>query len=523
MAIDPFEFAQWLTSHETGSAQLQTALGDEVSQLDWTAQQWCDWFSAMASLPVPLNTSKQGIAEAAVRCAIDVLQADPQAWELDLVSAISAWYHQLPPESAIRPLLLALLAAGGARESLEAFASLVLHQPPASASAVGIAFQPLFRTPDAALQLYPRLLDALPHPSVAAAILDLSNYLVRSGAARVHPAADRHAALVELLGQLVRRLEQLEEQPVETSSEFQDVSRQVAEATSVAISLCDAVALMDARDAIAKLYPLLEVRHRRLQVEAAAALARLEDETGKQKLLDLAAEPVVRLYAVQFAAELELLDQIPDEFRSKDALAVAKAALFLSQPTQFGVPPADLQVIDRRRLPWPGYDEPTEAVLVRYSYSTEQGEWSNIACVGPDIGVCMADLCDLAPDDIYAVFAGLETAHEEIRHWETSEWTTHHLAEVARLERQWRDRGYVNVKPRLLACFFGDWLLVAGADREGIGGIGVIDSHGVRWFPTTGSRPLDTAELFALYKGRRLLQAFGLDPETGGQSGSDGI
>ena len=127
---------------------------------------------------------------------------------------------------------------------------------------------------------------------------------------------------------------------------------------------------------------------------------------------------------------------------------------------------------------------------------------------GPSPIMCSADLGNLAPEDIYAVFAGLDSEHEEILYWDSGEWAEHHLAEIARSERALRDSGYLEIQPKLLARFFGDWLLVAKANWNQVTGIVVVDEQGARWFAANGPRPLGTREVFALYKGKRLLKAF---------------
>ncbi len=523
MAMDPSSFVEWLAADRPLSESECREMEQIAGQIEWTPEEWQQWFAEMAATGAPLEASRIAVAERLLQSAALCLRSSDQLGDTEFVGAIGAWFHRSADHERLAALLLSVLSGSGQAVALETFVSLLLHRPPRSPANVATAFYPLFSAPQSARRVFPRLLDGMAHTSLAAAVLDLANFLVRSATVRTHPAAPRASELVELLGTLVRRLEQCEEQTVETSDAFHRVARQVAEATAIAISLCDALALMGAEAAIPKLYPLLEVRHRRLQVEAAAALARLGDATGREKLAELAAEPVVRMYAVRFAEELGMLEAIPQQYRTTEALVVARAALMLSQPTHFGVPPSDLELIARRTLPWPGEEEPAEVFLVRYGYTTPQGDWSNVAAVGPTVGICTADLADLSPDDIFAIFAGMETAHEEIRHWDREEWTEHHLAEVARLERRLRDRGYRRITPQLVGTFFGEWFLIARATRDATEGLAVADAEEVRWFPTAGPRPLGTAELLALYKGRKLIQTFGGDSGQSDQSGSDGI
>ncbi len=508
MRVEPTQAAQWIIAREPISEAEWRQIEAVIADLGWSSEDWKQWFLETSSNVRPLQRPQSAITERMLDQARQVLVQESSMWDSELVAAIANWFHRAAGSERLSSQLLSLLAGSSYPSAMDVFVSLLLHRPPETPSLVAAAFQPLFRVGCPVDTLFPRLLDSLSHPSLAAPVLDLANYLTRRGVVSEHPARERSGELVGLLGSLVRRLEQCEEQQVSSSQQFHDVARRVAEAIAITIALCDALALMRAEEAIPKLYPLLGIRHRRLQVEAAAALARLGDNTGKEKLGELAAEPVVRLYAVQFARELGFGEEIAEEHRSPEALMLGRAALMLSQPTHFGVAPSNLEIIDVRRIAWPGEDTPVEVALVRYAYTSDQGEWSNVAAVGPTVGICTADLADLAPDDIYAIFAGMEMAHEEIHHWDQSEWTEYHVAEIARLERRLRDRGYLEIEAQLLGTFFGQWFLIAKARRDSTEGIAVADDNEVRWFPTTGDRALGVRELLALYQGRKFFEAF---------------
>ena len=508
MTIDPGLLVEWLTQNEPSFVYQQSELAQEVAQLQWTGQQWQDWFTAMSTQVIAGGSFHAEATEAVIRRATEQLGSQPQLWTESLVTSVGSFYEALDGKGGAAPLLLALFIVSDFPKCMDAFSEIIVHQPPPTAAAVAIAFRPLFDGRDTAIHLFPRLLDAIPQITAAAAVFDLANYLMRSGIIAEHPAAARAGELVGLLSELVRRLEYFEEEPIESEEQFQSVAIQVGEATAITIGLCDALALIGAEEAIPKLHLLQRLRHRRLQVEAAAALVRLGDESGASILAKLAAEPIVRLHAVQFADELGCGTQIDPCHRTPEALAEAQFALALAQPTRFGVPPAQLEVIDRRRWFWPGYETPVECFLIRYAYSVPEGTWSNIGMTGPSPIMCSADLGNLAPADIYAVFAGLDTEHEEILHWDSSEWAEHHLAEIARGERTLRDSGYLEIQPTLLARFFGDWLLVAKATWNQVSGMVVVDEQGARWFAANGPRPLGTREIFALYKGKRLLKVF---------------
>src|SRR5690606_5590512 len=134
----------------------------------------------------------------------------------------------------------------------------------------------------------------LSHLSVAALVLDLANYITRTEMVDKHPAADRVDALGELFSGLIARLSKFETQPPTDAKEFAAAKVQVTEATSIALAICEAMALIGNDKAVGKIKPAMDLAHRKLRLEAAIALALLGNEEGKQQLVELAAEPVCR-------------------------------------------------------------------------------------------------------------------------------------------------------------------------------------------------------------------------------------
>src|SRR5690606_23506250 len=129
----------------------------------------------------------------------------------------------------------ALLSALGSYEALERFTQLLLEQPPEHSAAAAIAFVPLLRQDQIPSEaLFPKLLEALSHLSVASLVLDLANHVTRSGMVTKHPASDRVDGLAELFTGLVARLSKLEGQPPADAKEFAAAKSQVTEATSIA-------------------------------------------------------------------------------------------------------------------------------------------------------------------------------------------------------------------------------------------------------------------------------------------------
>lgn len=426
------------------------------------------------------------------------------------VPQIVALYRKLGQSSAARCHLLQLLAASAVPYELTEFAKLVVEDPPLDAPSALLAFGPLFQhTAYDAHKLFPNLLDALQHQVVAASIIDLANFLFRQGLIDPHPGVARKEQLIALLGAVVQRLARMEEDPTQFAATPNEIAQQIDNAIALAVALCDALALIGDRDAVGKLYQALEVRHRRLHTEAAAALARFGEDAGKDALVALAAEPVARLRVLKYAEELDLSEKLSEEFTTPVARAEAELALWLAQPAQMGIPPMQLELIDSRMQFWPGYDEPIESFLFRFTYVLPTAEYSNVGIVGPLTHAFGADLLDLPPDDIYAAFAGWHVEHEDIFEMDAAALTEAQRVEVTRLERRLRDYDYDAVQPTIFGMFLGDKILVARAVREGHVGIAVIDDHEPTWFPSrNASRPIGSHEACCIYKGRRLLRTF---------------
>jgi hypothetical protein len=269
------------------------------------------------------------------------------------------------------------------------------------------------------------------------------------------------------------------------------------------------LALIGDKSAVGKLYQAMELSHRRLRAEAAAALARLGEQAGQRVLLQLAAEPVIRLRVLAYAGELGILDQVEDQFKTEAAKAEADLALWLAQPAQMGVPPSRCELVDSRQQAWPGYDEPVDCFLFRFVYEFGAAQFSNIGIAGPVTHAFAADLADLPPDDIYAAFAGWQAEHEDVYQLPVDELSDPQRVDVLRLERRLRDEGYDAIQPHALGFFFGDKALVATATYQGQPGVAVADQLHCLWWPHRGSpRPIDPEAAYCIYKGRKLLRAF---------------
>jgi hypothetical protein len=431
------------------------------------------------------------------------------------VAVVERLYGKLGPASNTRGVLLAWLAAPGGSEELATIGRLLVDDPPRDESAIVQGMAPLFQQRRSEVaSLFPNLLAALVHPGLAAPVLDLANFLTREKLVDRHPAAEHGSQLVSLLGELVQSLSLLEERPQDAADSPQQLSERVSRAVALMVSLCDALGLIGDEKAIPKLHQALSIGHRRVKTEAAAALARLGDKRGADELLQLAAEPVARLRVLAYAEELGLSDKLDPQFATPQARAEAELCVWLAEPTQFGVPPAQFELFDQRQQFWPGFAQPVNCYLFRFQYVVTvegQGErsFSNIGIAGPLAHAFLADLGDLSPDDIYAAFAGWQAQHEEIREYDVARLSQSEQLEVERLRRRLNDAGYAKIEPQTMGYFFSEKALIAHCTRDGVEGVAVADFQDIFFFPRRGGpRSLGPSDVYCIYKGRKLLKTF---------------
>ena len=475
-------------------AWIETATNDQLVPL----------LDAFVNRPAPqtavtqnlISTVLQRLARRASAMANSNEQIPPQY--------LAAVYRNWQGADATRVWLLRCLALQYDHHSLTTFAELLVNDPPVDAAT---ALAPLFQSKNYdAATLFPRLLDGLSYTSLAVLILDLANYTVREELLDQHPARDRQAELTRLLGGLVHELEQLDQKSPTAETRPVDAER-VSESVSLAVSLCDALALMGSKSAMSQLYQAMELRHRRLRLEAAASLIRLGEKEAQPTLIQLAAEPVVRLRALAYAQELELFEQIDEEYKTPVAEAEAEVAWWLSQPTQMGIPPTTCELVDSRTQYWPGYDTPVPCFLFRFTYQFGDSGYSNVAIAGPLTHAFATSFCDLPAEDVYAGFAGWHVDHEEIYEVEIDPANpTPTVTEcLGRIERQ----GYEVLTPSLLGYFLGDQTFVAKAVHDGEPGYVLLEDEEIYWRPQGPTDPqLLAVDAYGVHKGHKLLRAF---------------
>jgi len=438
------------------------------------------------------------------------LKGDPAVIaNLDPVE-LAALDESLPCDCPNRHLLVHLIVLIRSHEALVIAVQRLTTLAPKDSAAAGQILSPLLQYRNWPIDaVFPALLDAIEHRTLASPILDVANFLTRSGRVSTHPAADRAAWLTSLLAAVTGRLEQFETDPRSFGDDIATVQMRLAEAVSLAVSLCDALGLIGWIPAIPRLTEAMQLKHRRVQTEAAGALAKLGDERGIEHLVDLATEPSARLRVIAYADELGLAEKIDDRFRTQDATAEAELALWLSQPGQMGVPPTHVETIDQRHQFWPGFEQPIDCLLVRFHYDMGTKSYSNIGITGPVTFALANNVADLPVDDIYAIYAGWQAEHNDIFAIAAQHINPTQRRLVNDLATHVNRCGYESPAVELFGVFLDEHVAVFKATRDEKPCLVITDGLESIHLRLTGlPRDLGAADLWNLYKGRKMLRSF---------------
>ncbi|MDC0278753.1 HEAT repeat domain-containing protein [bacterium] len=421
--------------------------------------------------------------------------------------------QHLPKNASNRFLLQQLYAIQGTDASLQCLTNSLSTNPPQKWVEAAQVLSPLMQRVGWNVEsFFPAALGLLQHASLASPTLDLANYLMRDERVEQHPAADQVEMLRNLLGEVVGRLGRFEDDPRSFGTEVEVVQARLAEAVALAVSLSDAVALIGDLSSIGKLHQAMELRHRRVQCEAAGALAHLGDHQGKERLIELLDEPAARLRAIHYADELGFGEELDSKYRSDDATSEAELALWLSQPQQMGVPPTNVEIFDKRRCLWPSYEHPVDVSLVRFEYNFGARSYSNVGITGPCTFAISADVSDLPTEDIYSIYAGWHVEHDDIFSVSPTEWNDTQRRSVDQWKQHLDRSGYEEIKPLLFCVFLDEKAAVYSGNRDEVACFVITDGlETIEQIVDGKDRPFGAEDLFNLYKGRKMLRTFNPD------------
>lgn len=442
---------------------------------------------------------------------------------------------------------LQILAAQRDEESIELLTRILRDGPPQNWKNVALGLSPLWNYDSERLELFFDFLfgradEGYLQPSTLSVLLDLAGYSYRAGKLSQHPWHDQDQALVTLLSSVVNRLRSLEREPAKFGNDVREVQRVLTDGVALTVSLCDALGLVGEQSAQESLRQALELSHRRIHTEAAAALARLGFETGRQRLIELASDPVARLRAVNYADELGFADQIDQSLRLPVAMAESELVAWLASAEQYGFPPSHIELLESRTLFWPSYNEPQDCYLFRYEYQFSTNHpgnshspatnssvtnssatnssidelsvkrLSNIGIAGPLTHAFQADLASLPTDDVYAAFAGWQAEHEDIYEIPMQLLNSAQRSQADRLLAHLENHQLEIVEALGLTFFLGEVSVLAIVKRQEKRASAITDGLELFHQPLTDSPASLTPDiLLAIYRGRKLLRTFNPD------------
>lgn len=448
----------------------------------------------------------------ATRLVSQIPSIGPQSDQAMLTpSTLQGLYEQLlPVDATAAGHAMQCLAAQGDEESLAVLAETLEHNPPRDWQSVGLAISPMWILPGDALDsFFQRLQDSEIQASTLTVLLDLANHSFRTGKLDVHPWVERNAELAKLLSQVVVQLEKLQTDPGQFGTSVEVVQQVLADSISLTVALCDTLGLIGLPESTRSLTEAMDLAHRRIQAEAAAALARLGDERGNSRLVALAADPVCRSRVVHYAEELDMIGAIDEKYRVPQALAESDLVAWLASGEQYGLPPTTIEHLETRTLYWPGFEEPRDCYLFKFTYQVPQGVFSNIGMAGPLTRAFASDLTGLAIDDQYAAFAGWQAEHDEIFEVPVHEFNEPQRQEADRLKSVLSQDGFQVDSILALTFMLGETALLARMSRDGQKYVGISDGEESVCI-VSGPQPTAISPdiVLAIYRGRKLLKAF---------------
>jgi hypothetical protein len=220
------------------------------------------------------------------------------------------------------------------------------------------------------------LRDPLPEGFVGITLLDNANQLAIAGAIDAHPF-DTPAGRARLAGYL--------RDPLAENFSY------AHSATAALPFLSDRGDLLE----VAAQHPEPSVR-----MEAAWAAAKVGDDTGLDRLAQLALDPRQSAVAQRYLEELGHGDRIPADARTSSFRAVAAMAEWLAHPSELGHPPETIELYDQRELQWPPTNDRRVVALVRF----EDGDTSGIGMVGSITFALFGEAtADLSAEDVYGL------------------------------------------------------------------------------------------------------------------------
>lgn len=436
----------------------------------------------------------------------EILDNDTQPGD-QAIEWLQEIYSLLANSSLGRGYILAWMARSGNGDAFSWFVDQIAENPPLDPNALSVAFAPLLTSQDWNHSvLFQKLFSSVSDSLSINLAIDVANHLFRKGH-HPHPLTDYRVGLVEVLNSIVDRLEILQKSVPENAEVARSNAETVDESVAFITSIADALRLIGDRQTIGPLKRAMELEHRRIQCEAAVALAALKDPEGIKTLIALAEEPVVRKRVLSYAKELELDININPKFKTPAAIAESGFVEWLARQENFGVPPSECKLIDERLQYWPGFENAIPCMLFEFAYTAGENRFESVGIGAPCTFAFKSDLASLTADDCYQVFAGFDLEHDEVFLLEYSKATTRFRQEVDYLKQSFP--ADAKIQWLGLGTYLGDKILMGQIDKSDEMGFVAWDGRYLAHLELSGAAQPFQWQLFWYWcVGKRLFASF---------------
>ncbi len=245
-------------------------------------------------------------------------------------------------------------------------------------------------------QLIKELSDPLPEAFIAITFLDLCNSVAEEDTSLVHPFNSAEGK---------KRLSEWLKPNAEHPSSY-------AHSAILAVPYV-------AKDIQEDLLPLgMEYPDQEVQLAAAFASAKLEQEAGRIRLQEACLKIPTAKAAMEYLEQLKLQRLIPAEAKTADFLARADFSRWLSHPNELARHPDDVTIVDQRLLKWHDSETPKQMFLLSYrSKSTDplSHDDTGVGLVG-SMTWCFFDenMQHYNAEDCFAIHYTWEAMHQEL-------------------------------------------------------------------------------------------------------------
>jgi len=147
-----------------------------------------------------------------------------------------------------------------------------------------------------------------------------------------------------------------------------------------------------------------------VKIEIARAQAQLGDKNGINTLRFYCLSMLHSIHAQNYLYELGHLDKIPEKAKDPDFQAMSIMAQWLTEFGEYACSPNTLEIVDRRKLIWPGYDDELDLRLVKYIYEPNPYRQYTTAGVGlvgvgeHPILLSFVDTLSLSNEELYGLY-----------------------------------------------------------------------------------------------------------------------